>query len=126
MDREEIFSNFVNYTISKALKDLDYSEPSFAFWKHGIDDLKPVLVSNVLIDKNRLELHSQTSNTILAPLKQQAVDFIFEKYDILVVQQKFFNPKKVFWTCSDILNYYEDINKVFEEILKLKNVNKNN
>jgi len=126
MNKEEIFSNFVNYTTSKALKDIGYNEPSFAFWKHGIDDLKPVLVSNVLIDKNRLELHNQTANTILAPLKQQAIDFIFKKTNILIKQEKLFSPRRLVWVCNDTedffneIAFYEDINGLFEKILKLK------
>ena len=66
---------FVTYEIALALKELGFDEECFGYYK--IDEQE-------LIDEKWGQHPNKSSWTINAPLWQQVIDFIWEKYHILI------------------------------------------
>jgi len=68
---------FVTYEIALALKELGFDEPCMAYWRDGINDLQPVLLSNFVLDHSRTVSYRQIKKSIeiVAPLWQQVIDW---------------------------------------------------
>jgi len=69
-------NQFVTYEIALALKELGYSE--ICLGEYYIDKNKRIILSY------KTHYHTKKRNSIQAPLWQQAIDFLREKYDIVI------------------------------------------
>ena len=73
----ETNKNFVPYTLAIKLKELGFDEPCFGYWYTEQESYKKVDIQISTID-----FLSDEQDYILAPLWQQAFDWMREKHDL--------------------------------------------
>jgi len=75
---------FVTYEIAKKLKELGFDEPCFGYYV-GLGDNKddPFKLVEIKCEKGQFE--HLADNVFPAPLWQQAIDWLFEKYKIAIM-----------------------------------------
>lgn len=77
---------FVTYEIALAMKELGFDGPCIAYWRDGIDNLKPVLLFNFVLDHSRTVSYRQIEKNIEipAPLWQQVIDWFLTEKNISI------------------------------------------
>lgn len=84
--REFLTTQFVTYKIALKLREMGFDEPCIAYWKDEIDDFAPNLYSNFSINHSTVTYYKSTEGSglkkLIAPLWQQAVDWILENYTV--------------------------------------------
>lgn len=73
---------FVDYRISKALKELGFNEPCFAHYSIPIEYLDPAIIT---FDQEKIENFNESKDTISCPLFQQVEDWL-EQFDMVISQ----------------------------------------
>ena len=97
---------FVTYEIALKLKELGFDEKCFAIYDAYQDNRLVYLCEDGRNHSGTIKTNASMDFSCLAPLWQQVIDWLFDKYKFIIIERR---------------DYYRNYNGWYYEILKQEN-----